>query len=353
MATPSSSGPSNETKQHEYAHFACDNETCALAPADTNKNSGPEADKDADALRTAYGGPGNIYVLTNYVKIQNFPKSIHHYTVKVRDEDETNDGANQTRTERRSARLNEKKRVFNAVLNRLKLDQDKSLLWATDYTNIWMTEPLQPENIESALVTSEEIIQLNDVCLASMAGQLDLIVDMERMPSLDLPRGHLDVATVSPAELGRSNAISALNAMMNRRICESDQNDDIIQVGANRFFMVRTGKQIIKGGCETMRGYFTSVRPGVSELLMNVNTATAAFYRTITVAEFMKHMSNDCGLPYDQVGRYLEGVRVRNETNGQEQSIAGLGETPGIQRYWKTGDKRPYSVLSDYPRCSS
>ncbi|KAF2102684.1 hypothetical protein NA57DRAFT_71671 [Rhizodiscina lignyota] len=58
------------------------------------------------------------------------------------------------------------------------------------------------------------------------------------------------------------------------------------------------------------RGYFSSVRPGTSTMLINVNTVTSAFLRPILVSKFIARMKS-AGCPPQLISKSLVGKSAR------------------------------------------
>lgn len=61
----------------------------------------------------------------------------------------------------------------------------------------------------------------------------------------------------------------------------------IAQVSANKFFLGSEYHSLATSLC-AVRGLYYTAKPGVGKLLLNINSATSAFFETVTVAEFLK-----------------------------------------------------------------
>jgi eukaryotic translation initiation factor 2C len=112
--------------------------------------------------------------------------------------------------------------------------------------------------------------------------------------------------------------IQALNILM----AHSPGSDvSIATAGGNRFYPFgghpHVEKTRLGGGLEALRGYFSSVRTSVNRILVNVNVATGAFYRSGPLLEVMKDFTG--GQPpanFSQQQRLSTFVRkLRFETN--------------------------------------
>ena len=72
-------------------------------------------------------------------------------------------------------------------------------------------------------------------------------------------------------------------------------DSSIATVGGNRFYPYGSHPQLqradLGAGLEALRGYFSSVRPSLSRILVNVNVATAAFYKSGPLLALMLEVS--------------------------------------------------------------
>ena len=113
--------------------------------------------------------------------------------------------------------------------------------------------------------------------------------------------------------------IQALNVLM----AHSPSSDvSITTAGGNRFYpfgghphveMARLG-----GGLDALRGYFSSVRTSVNRILVNVNVATGAFYKSGPLIDVMKDFHQRGQLPTDAFSQKSLSTFVRKlrfETN--------------------------------------
>lgn len=78
------------------------------------------------------------------------------------------------------------------------------------------------------------------------------------------------------------------------------------KVGANKFFNKDQYSQLDKRFvCH--HGFFTTVKAAMGGALLNVNTATSAFFKSMTVTEFLQLAP---GRPQRETNSILKGVRV-------------------------------------------
>lgn len=139
-----------------------------------------------------------------------------------------------------------------------------------------------------------------------------------------------DIGTVSVGDLLKDLAqptsnyplkletIQALNVLMAHGP-SSDRN--ITTAGGNKFYPFGNHPQLqiapLGGGLDALRGYFTSVRTSVNRILVNVNVATGAFYKSGPLLEVMRDFCN--GSSPQGVAQYRKMAafvrKLRFETN--------------------------------------
>lgn len=139
-----------------------------------------------------------------------------------------------------------------------------------------------------------------------------------------------DIGTVSVGDLLKDLAqptsnyslkletIQALNVLMAHGP-SSDRN--IATAGGNKFYPFGTHPQLqsapLGGGLDALRGYFTSVRTSVNRILVNVNVATGAFYKSGPLLDVMRDFGNGYSpsnvVQYRKMAAFVR--KLRFETN--------------------------------------
>lgn len=97
---------------------------------------------------------------------------------------------------------------------------------------------------------------------------------------------------------------------------------NVFQVGDNRFYF-RPGHEELDNsskGLLAIRGYFSSIRPAMGSILLNVNNTTSAFYKPQRLDEFMDRRSI---LHLQFLKYHLCGLRVR--VNFSRSGVDGQG----------------------------
>jgi eukaryotic translation initiation factor 2C len=166
-----------------------------------------------------------------------------------------------------------------------------------------------------------------------------------------------DIGTVSIQELLKDLAqptsnyplkletIQALNVIMGHG---PGSDRSMTTAGGNKFFPFGNHPQLQKaplgGGLDALRGYFTSVRTSVNRILINVNVATGAFYKSGPLLDVM----TDFGRPQNvmQHRKLAAFVRkLRFETNYLPES--GKGGKKKMGANGRPVTKRKIHVISD------
>ncbi|CAN9187777.1 unnamed protein product [Alternaria alternata] len=244
---------------------------------------------------------GKLNVISNYVRVLKIPPQLHTYTLTFwrLSLDPLKPGV---RVELKK-RL-ELERAFNAMdaANMLNFNESKKA-WATDFRSLWCDSAMEePGQEDTEWDTSEFDCKLLDGRTYRVHATLkkgEVLSDVEKV---------LRVEDISK----NNDYVRALNAYVAQcvRHYNNDSNVSITQLGANKFYLNRGFKDMFGRnnknlGLRTVRGYYMSIRPGASGLLLNVNVATTAFLPPVRVSELLDLLSQGT------VEKMLRGKRVR------------------------------------------
>ncbi|KAK4557036.1 hypothetical protein LTR86_006017 [Recurvomyces mirabilis] len=290
-------------------------------------------------------------VITNYVQVSKTPEQIYVYDVVFADVPSPTSSTPATSTAptpvatqaRPIAQRGEKKRVFDA-LSRSYAPFSVRHDWATDYSTVWSRQPLFTLSDGSADTSHNRI---NDVIYTKQSGK-SLTVPYVEFRYSDV----LSLNDSSAALLGRTTAARspaqltrALNGMVMKNITQSSPNQ-ITEVSANKFFLNKSWADIT--GVHVARGFFSSIRPGTSSVLLNVNATHSAFFAPILVSEYLTKMTRHADADeYGDPKSSLKGKTVRiiyerpdlgdridkNNEDNRKKIIFGFGLTPALQRF--------------------
>jgi len=318
----------------------------------------PQPDKDAGNLRTGYGSGGSgTNIVTNYVAVNAMPNELFEYRVEpIKALEKQSDKEDSVPKEREISRRSEKRRIFEALRLRPELGLSNSQDWATDLDSIWSIRRL----------FTGDFCDIQDLTYVKQSGReasLPLLTVKFRH-RLSLGHGTYDLIGERNDNREPLLVIKALNAIISHAVCQRNATD-LHQVGVNRFFL-KAGWKDIGTGLLAHRGYFTSIRPGTDRVLLNVNTATSAFFEPILVSDFIKTMREK---PYHKndkdIEKMLRGVTVRitydrpvtdginrNAEENRRKVIAGLGLSVSQQKFYTDESDARGTFVWDFYRSS-
>lgn len=247
--------------------------------------------------RPTYGVKGRAIVLyTNYFELKNVGPNTELYRYSLAFEED-----NLAKASRKPASGNEgagdvskarKKRLVQLLLKMAPFD---TLPVASDWAQLLVSPrkvPLPKDKDKERVKLSVEWYPVDGEPLPPpSADESDRITAARKRNTYTVLVE--DIGTVSVQDLLRDLAqpvvsyplkletIQALNVIMTY-LPSSDQN--IATAGGNKFYPCGSHPQLqiadLGSGLQALRGYFSSVRTSVNRLLVNVNVATGAFYKT-------------------------------------------------------------------------
>ncbi|KAJ8092745.1 hypothetical protein PM082_007074 [Marasmius tenuissimus] len=106
-----------------------------------------------------------------------------------------------------------------------------------------------------------------------------------------------------------------------------------VMVGRNRFFFPSDMQATaLGGGLEAFRGFYSSVRPSLNQLMVNVNVCTTAFYEEGNLAAKMIEFENaSFGA---RMSAFVKGVRVKTQHLGYKKTVKALSnKTPTQHKF--------------------
>lgn len=100
--------------------------------------------------------------------------------------------------------------------------------------------------------------------------------------------------------------IRARNAFVAKSVEENAKTSGkvVTRARANKFYLDRG--YVNRNGLRAGRGYFTSIRPGTVDTLLNINPATAAFLPPITVSDFIRSQKTGKSANLSYVAQLLQ-----------------------------------------------
>jgi hypothetical protein len=164
-----------------------------------------------------------IKIISNYVKVEKFPGQLHQYSLNFH----RNNNGSPIVLDKRHQIIAAVKAMEEADVLKLKNSEQ---VWATDYKDLWCTSPL-PDHP----TTGEPEWPSRQFDLTQPDGKVvhDLIVTVKFQKLHD---GRIE--TNKPVTSKLAENIRALNAQVASRVREHNEaRGDIIQIGANKFFL--------------------------------------------------------------------------------------------------------------------
>ncbi|KAF2502767.1 hypothetical protein BU16DRAFT_18446 [Lophium mytilinum] len=256
-----------------------------------------------------------LTVVANYLEVKKVPEILYEYSVSCAQDVQVE---GQNIKERKINKIAELRRIFHALTVQLNLKDRHD--WATNFSNIWCKSPIQLCGSYSTEPGASE--SFNALNYRKQNGEMKTLKRIDVMlvrsiePKYLASHDPFDTSFVpknNDAEQHPSVIATALNAIISRKICDVDESR-ITQVGANKFF-VNNGYSPMTS-LYAKRGYFTSIRPGSgNRTLLNVNTATSAFFKPTSVTDFERVLEHEEGRPKHysrrQIERLLRGKVLR------------------------------------------
>lgn len=178
--------------------------------------------------------------------------------------------------------------------------------------------------------------------IADGVDRVELTIKLQRELDLQGLQAYINPSNdASDPNFEFSPIVNALNIIMT-----SNLTADVFQQSTNKFF-VKSGYKPLTGGSAnlktlcTMRGYYYTIKPGMQMVLLNVNVATSAFFRDISLAEYLK----DETFTEEERTRLLKFLKLyivhdRKNTGGREdqERIARLNQPQNrIKRFCELG----------------
>lgn len=155
---------------------------------------------------------------------------------------------------------------------------------------------------------------------------------------------------------GKEEMIQALNIILNDAVLRTPQTHRVALIGQNKFFPFQVGalreSRELGEGLTALRGYFSSLRIGANRLLLNVNVASGAFYKSVPLPELVRDFTNKAPTSsapvLNRLNIFLKGLKVR--TNYAKESgspLIQVRKIVGIARKPKQETRGPSKGKGD------
>ncbi|KKY17152.1 putative rna interference and silencing protein [Diplodia seriata] len=183
----------------------------------------------------------------------------------------------------------------------------------------------------------------------------------ERCIDINSLKNHVQLSAALGMECGP--AIQALNILLLKGAAEDAESDfATFRIGNNRVFrkngydpMVVRNPRLGNDGWLLVchRGYFSTITPGLGNILLNLNIATSVFFRPMKLDKFLEYSRLYFGIQdnwVNKVGRLLHGVRFRDFCESGHINQAAMDFMSRVKGYMniQTGAFTHYGFSSNY-----
>lgn len=303
----------SQTKENVQTLVPAAPRTTAVIPHQMQR-SDPKYIRELDGRLNAQGSsdPGpktsSTDVFANYVAISKWPQKIYDYSVLMAPVVVGVQANGQPKTAS-ITKTQVKKRIFATLAEHAPL---QGAIWATDYESIYSIQPLWIAN-------EGDVFTLGAVQYHRQDGRIEEIkapvVKLKFNRRHDLPppgpNGKFTLATTDLSH--RERIVAALNAFITKYVKDTAVANDVVQVSTNKFFARRYHAELGQNHDDLLayRGFSTSVRPSEDQILLNIAPLTSAFYRPITVHQWITNLAAANFGNTEVIMRTLVGVTCR------------------------------------------
>lgn len=282
--------------------------------------------------RSGYGTKGKAIILrTNYFSLTTAYEAkqpevpLYRYEVQIKET-----GTTLSKPKRR--------RLFDQIVRHPSFANTK---WATDYASILVTT--DKLDLENMLQGKQWIpLTLPSESGASQPPPGEQAPDFVKQ-ARDRNTFHFSVRyqdSFSPKQMveylqstsagamynGRAEVIQLLNVIVTKAPSEAA---NVRNVGQNNFYPYGghpgTESYDLGQGLEALRGYFSSVRPAISRLLVNINVTSGAFFKPMHLPDLLREFNSG----NDQAESFLRMLKVeaRYTKDGQKEPFMKKAKT--------------------------
>ncbi|KAF2432255.1 Piwi-domain-containing protein [Tothia fuscella] len=253
----------------------------------------------------------DVYV--NYVKVNNWPGVIYEYsividefTAKDRDGKVKKDKEGNDKTVKIS-KIQTVRRIFEAMGK--SLEPFNKVKWASDFQCLWTIKPIG--DILNPKWNHKGERSFGPLTFTKQDGLMEDIpgVTLRFIQELTLPSSNGIFNGTDLSATAQSRIMTALNAFVSQHI-KVNRGQSVQMVGSNKFFQKGSWTEM-GDAFLAYRGFYVTMRPTADNLLLNVNTATSAFFRPMLVCDWIYYVTSKGQITRDQAMKMLTNVRCR------------------------------------------
>jgi hypothetical protein len=310
------------------------------------KNNNQAQSKEIHEIRPDFANttsPPPLSVLANYVKVELPSASFYMYIVSVKISDD-DDGENVPRGKRQ-----ERMKLFVINSDYLKNAADD---FATDNLAIIISwnelgklkrgtpsKDLEVIDHRKRVIRESKTLSSGKV-LEEFAERYTLTYH-GKVAIDDLVNASKGNITSLPLHENLDLALQALNIVLSKATLNSAGRP--FQIGSKKYFTMHKSEMLEQcvRGC---KGFYSSFKLGMGSPLLNVSTATTAFYEPMSVDEFLTTFRPVTWAPYySRAAKYaLINVKVRiTGQDGKIKAIKEFGRKPHEQTFWRADNDEP------------
>ncbi|KAI9697774.1 MAG: hypothetical protein M1836_004450 [Candelina mexicana] len=297
----------------------------------------------------AVGKVGQITeAIVNFLKVPQLPKVLYKYSISI-----PLIGGKEVKNRAFKRRLIEQVLVqtpFN--------DHDQHL--ATNWTSLIIATDVLP------LTEGDNQDVFLSVDLRGTQTEIKLKVSyVDSLRTDELLEYGKGSTAINPENFDYTNIATALNVLIQGHV--SRRNSDVTLIGTNKFYINpgSTPSHNLSGGLHARRGCFTSTRPGDGEVLLNVNTATSAFFTAQKLSSFIQECFRNKTRLFSHettaLAAMIKGLRVSLlydpvtttkldplAPGRRTTTIAGVSETPVERQRFRHAEKQKEYTVQAY-----
>lgn len=195
----------------------------------------------------------------------------------------------------------------------------------------WKKITLPAENVSSQQPLKEQGKEPGFVLEARGRNTFEIALKYQGSCNLREMIEYLRSKTSGATYQGSADVIQILNIVLTKppNVARSVKN-----VGQNKFYPFGdhpgTERCDLQGGLEALRGYFSSVRPAVGRLLLNLNVTAGAFFKPMPLMALIDERSRGSRDNHDQIEAFIHMLKVEAVYIRDGQNEAFMRKTKSI-----------------------
>ncbi|KAK0653471.1 Protein argonaute 1B [Lasiodiplodia hormozganensis] len=292
------------------------------------------------AIRPDFNTPNQNTVLTNHFIVKLLHRRIFWY--------EFSGNAFSDQMAR-----GKKKELIERFIRDTEVLNSKRNLFATDYKHVLVSwVDLRPNTADKQVGVPVDVSKEPK----DGSAREHKFVELRLSHTLDLDTFTNEINGTAAPQANSNLIVQALNIIISKNATEyPEPGFDSFQIGTNRFFRKAGYEDLDRDGSLLVchRGYFSTIKPAMCNILLNVNTAMSVFFRPMKLSEFLRRAGSYFNVDSTVAWKYIIGVRVwvdydYGERKGEKatnpsrriKTIKGFGKELQQQKFLLAGDEK-------------